>query len=74
MASQVRPLLSIFDPNDPAFLTHGDHPQRIRDWCRQTNQTVPQTPGAVVRTVLESLALAYRQVLEQVKVVANRNV
>jgi sugar (pentulose or hexulose) kinase len=33
---------------------------------------VPQTPGALVRCVLESLALAYREVLEQVSAVAHR--
>ncbi len=66
LARGVDPLTAVFNPNDPAFLTPGDHPQRIRDYCRQTNQPVPETPGAVVRSVLESLALAYRQVLDLV--------
>jgi rhamnulokinase len=74
MASQAQPLTAIFDPNDPVFLTPGDHPQLILDWCRRTNQPLPLTPGAVVRCVLESLALAYRQVLEQVMAVSNRQV
>jgi rhamnulokinase len=74
IAEQVDPLKVIFNPNDPTFLAPGDYPQRIRDWCRQRNQPVPETPGAVVRSVLESLALAYREVLEQVRVVAKRDV
>lgn len=74
MAAQAEPLATVFDPNDPAFLSPGDHPQLIRDLCSKTNQPVPETPGAVVRSVLESLALAYREVLELVSAVANRHV
>jgi rhamnulokinase len=64
--------MAVFNPNDPAFLAPGDHPQRIRDYCQQTNQIVPETVRAVVRSVLESLALAYREVLEQVTAVAHQ--
>jgi rhamnulokinase len=74
MAAQTKPLAAIFDPNHPVFLAPGDHPQHIRDQCRHTNQSVPESPGAVTRSVLESLALAYREVLELVAVVANRKV
>ena len=74
MAVKAKPMVAIFNPNDPAFLTPGDHPQRIRDWCRKTNQPFLETPGDIVRSVLESLALAYRQVLEQITAVTNRRV
>jgi rhamnulokinase len=65
---------AVFDPNDPIFLFPGDHPHHIREICRKTHQPVPETPGAMVRCVLESLALAYRAVLERVTAVANRHV
>jgi len=39
-------------------------PQRMAEFCRQTGQTVPETPGQFVRVALESLAFRYRQVLE----------
>jgi rhamnulokinase len=74
MAANAEPLSALFNPNDATFLSPGDHPQRIRDWCRQSNQPVPETPGAIVRSVLESLALAYREVLELVTAVADRQV
>lgn len=74
MAQHVEPLVSVFDPDHPDFLTPGDHPQRIRDLCRRTNQLVPETPASVVRSVLESLALAYRRVLESVCAVAGRRI
>ena len=38
---------------------------RIAAWCRETDQPVPDTPGAVVRGVLESLAAAYAAAVRQ---------
>jgi rhamnulokinase len=72
MAANADPLTAVFNPNDPAFLPPGDHPQRIRDYCQKTTQSAPQTPGAVVYCALKSLALAYREVLEQVTAVAEQ--
>ncbi|MBK7894053.1 MAG: rhamnulokinase [Anaerolineaceae bacterium] len=74
LAEQAEPLQAIFNPNDARFLPPGDHPQHIRDICQQTGQPVPQTVGAVVRSVLESLALAYREVLERVQAVSHQPV
>jgi rhamnulokinase len=55
------------DPNNPSFLNPIDMPEAIAAYCRATGQTPPdlQAPGSVMRCVLESLALAYRLVLEQ---------
>ncbi|MEZ4642650.1 MAG: FGGY-family carbohydrate kinase [Chloroflexota bacterium] len=73
LAMQAEPLTAVINPNAATFLHPGDYPERIRDYCRQTNQPLPETPGAVVRVVLESLALAYREVLERVTAVANQS-
>ena len=73
-AEQAPPLQSIFVPNDPAFLAPGDHPAFIREMCRRSGQAVPDGVGALTRAVLESLALAYREVLERVCQVAERQV
>lgn len=64
LASDAPPFRSFVPPNDPMFLPPGNHPQLIRDFCCRTGQPVPDTYGAVVRCVLESLALKYRDVLE----------
>ncbi|MCA9960212.1 MAG: rhamnulokinase, partial [Anaerolineales bacterium] len=73
LAMQAEPLTAVINPNAATFLHPGDYPERIRDYCRQTKQPLPETPGAVVRVVLESLALAYREVLERVTAVANQS-
>jgi rhamnulokinase len=67
MAGQAEPFQSVIDPDSPEFFKPGDMPGRIRDYCRRTGQVVPETNAAVIRCVLESLALKYRWVLERLE-------
>ncbi|MEU8134188.1 rhamnulokinase [Streptodolium elevatio] len=60
-AAREEPFRSLVDPDDPEFLPPGDMPVRIAAHCERTGQPVPQGPAAVVRCVVESLALAYRR-------------
>jgi rhamnulokinase len=41
-------------------------PAAIQDYCRETGQAVPESRGAIIRCALESLALEYRWVAEQI--------
>ncbi|MCE0523506.1 MAG: rhamnulokinase [Methylacidiphilales bacterium] len=52
---------------DSRFLLPGDMPEKITAFCRETGQPEPASPGQFVRTILESLALAYAQVLRQLE-------
>ncbi len=45
----------------------GDYPAKIREYCKQSGQPVPETDGALIRCVLESLAMKYRQVYLSLK-------
>lgn len=47
-------------------------PARIQAFCRDTGQPVPESRGEIVRCILESLALEYRAVAEQVQTLAGR--
>ena len=53
-------------------LEPGEMPRKIGEYCRRTGQEPPRTPGEVTRTILESLALRYRQVLESLEDLLNR--
>lgn len=64
MAEECEGFVSIVDPDASVFLTPGDMPKRIQDFCRQTNQPVPETKGQIVRCALDSLALRYRSTVE----------
>jgi rhamnulokinase len=67
LASDAKPFMAVIDLDDPRFLYPGDMPERIQKYCVDTQQNVPQTKGEIVRAALESLALKYREVLEQVE-------
>jgi rhamnulokinase len=64
LARTAPPLRSFIDPNAEAFLEPGDMPQRIRDFCRHTNQQEPTDVAATVRCVLESLALKHAEIVD----------
>lgn len=58
---------SFIDPDHHSFQAPGDMPAAVRNFCRRTNQPVPQSVGEVVRCCQESLAMKYRFVLEQIE-------
>ena len=63
-ARKAEPLRSIINPDSPEFYDGGNMEKKIQDFCRKTNQPVPETIGQVARCVYESLALKYRNALE----------
>lgn len=63
VARDAKPFRAFVDPDDRAFMAPQEMPEAIREWCRKTNQEVPDTEGGIVRCALESLALKYRTVL-----------
>ncbi len=70
MAAQAEPFTAVLNPD--AFLEPGHMPERIAEFCRSTGQHPPEQPGAMVRAILESLALRYRQVLEGLESVTHQ--
>jgi rhamnulokinase len=67
LASEAPPFGSLINPADPRFLNPDGMVSRIAEFCRQTDQLVPATPGATIRCILESLALLYRRTLLQIE-------
>ena len=67
LALQAEPFVSFIDPDAPEFVTAGDIPKRIREFCERTGQKVPESVGEVMRCINQSLALKYRYALEQIE-------
>lgn len=63
-ARKAESLRSIINPDSPEFYAGGNMEKKIQDFCRRTDQPVPETVGQVARCVYESLALKYRHALE----------
>jgi rhamnulokinase len=72
-AAQEPAFRSVVNPDLPVFLAPGDMPSRIARACVETGQPVPESPAAVVRTILESLALAHASSLLAASRLANRS-
>jgi len=64
-AAEEPGLRSIFDVDDLALAAPGDMPRRIADLCRRSGEPVPASRAALLRCVLDSLALAHRRWLRK---------
>jgi len=73
LASEAKPFLAVIDPDNDDFFHPGDMPERIQKYCVETNQTVPQTKGEIIRVALEGIALKYRWVLERLEELTGKN-
>lgn len=67
MAAEAEPLQSFIDPDDPRFTGRCDMPAEITRFCRESGQPVPETPGAIMRLIVDSLAMKVRFVLERLE-------
>lgn len=74
LARREKPLRSIINPNAAWFLPPGNMPARIRRYCRDRGEPVPQTIGQTARCVVDSLALAYRLTFEDIERVTGRKI
>jgi rhamnulokinase len=64
--AEAAPAFTAFiDPDDERFLRPGDLPARVRAFCRETGQREPGDTGTLVRVLLESLALRYAIVVDE---------
>lgn len=58
--------VSFIDPDYDTFAKPGNMPEFVRDYCKMTNQPVPENRGQVMRTIYESLALKYRKAFNDI--------
>lgn len=74
LAGSAPPFESLINPTDPRFQTPGDMPLKVQAFCRETMQPVPRKPGPIIRCILESLALSYRQTLQEIEETTGRKI
>jgi len=73
MALSGRPFSILVNPDHPSFLHPPSMLQAVAHFCRATGQAEPESPAAVTRAVLESLALKYRLVLDNLEALTGRH-
>jgi rhamnulokinase len=71
-AAEAAPLRAILDPDASSFRCPDDMGKAIAEYCRRTRQPVPRSRAEHVRSVLESLALKYRTVRDELEKVTGK--
>lgn len=61
-AEAAEPFRSMLDPDYPQFQMPGRMPEKIAEFCRLTNQPVPETHGQFYRAAIEAIVMRYREV------------
>jgi rhamnulokinase len=73
-AAEVTTPVAVFDAADERFTPPGDMPRRIRDWCDEHGVAAPSTRAECVRSILESLAAAYADTLDEAERLSGRTI
>ena len=66
-AMQVKAFRSIINPDDAVFANPSSMIEAIQQYCRNTNQYVPESPAEICRCIFDSLALRYKQVFQWIQ-------
>lgn len=72
-AARLVPRRSLIDVDDPALVC-SDVPDAVAAACRRAGEPVPESPAAVTRCLLDSIAAAYADTLDDACALANRSV
>ena len=70
-ATQAEPFKCFINPDASCFASPESMIDEIQNYCRQTRQVVPRSVGEVARCIYESLAFRYKQVLDNLKKLAD---
>ena len=70
MAMSATPFKSFIQPDDPSFANPPSMLEAIDAFCERNGQEKPENDAQVIRLIFESLALRYRQVLEDLDRIA----
>ena len=66
LALEAEPRKCFINPDDKMFAPPGNMPARIVEYCKKTGQRAPENVGEIVRCILDSLALKYRNTVESI--------
>jgi rhamnulokinase len=73
-AADVSGEISVFDADDPRFLTPGDMPGRIASYLGERGLRVPTSRAEFVRSILESLAEAFARAVHAASELSGKRV
>jgi rhamnulokinase len=74
MTQDAKPFVSLIDPDAHEFFEPTDMPAAIVEFCRKSGQPIPESEGAILRCVLDSIALKFRHVLGMCEKIGGRRI
>lgn len=74
LAASAEPLAAVIDMEDERLLPPGDMVARVRSLAAENGQALSEEPAAIIRCILDSLALSYRRAIAEACRVAGRSV
>ncbi|MHA1378230.1 MAG: rhamnulokinase [Candidatus Helarchaeota archaeon] len=74
MAESAKPFSAFINPEDPMFLGPPNMLDSIKQYCKKTNQEIPEDDGAITRCILESLAFKYKEVYGMLKKITKKTI
>lgn len=70
----AKPLQRFIDPDYPEFAFPGNMPKKIASYLEKTRQPAPEGRGDISRLITESLALKYRESIDNLEAVSGRKI
>jgi rhamnulokinase len=67
LAQKAMGYKAFINVNDDRFLKPGNMIDEIKNYCIETNQAIPSTPGEVAKCVFDSLAESYRVAVTEIE-------
>ena len=74
MAKAQKSGVSFIDPDNELFYAPGNMPDKVKQFCINTNQPIPESIGEIIRCVEESLALKYRWAIEKLEEITDKKI
>ena len=74
MSQDTKPLVSFVNPDARDFFEPTDMPKAISEFCQRTQQPIPESAGAIIRCILDSLALKFRHVLGMCETIGGQRI
>lgn len=71
LGAKEQPFRYMINPNCEQFFSPGTMPHKVANYCADRGQGRPQTIGQIIRCIVESLALHYRLVIDELEAVSN---
>jgi len=73
-AEASKPFKTQVDPDHPSLLNPNNMPGALASLARRANEPVMEDPGEFARCIFESLAFRYRQTLEELKQISDKEI